>query len=43
MNRVRSVFDKSATKLVDQSISNAQIHASNEYLRVFARQQTNTF
>jgi hypothetical protein len=32
MDHVRSVFDKSAMKLVDQSIPNAQIHALNEYL-----------
>jgi hypothetical protein len=32
MDHARSVFDKAATKLVGQSISNALIHASNKYL-----------
>jgi hypothetical protein len=36
MDHARSVFDKSATKLVGQSISNGWIHASNEYLQTFA-------
>jgi hypothetical protein len=40
---VRSVFDKSAMKLVGQSISNGWIHASNEYLQTFTGQQTNAF
>jgi hypothetical protein len=30
MDDMRVVFKKSATKLVTQSISNAQIHAPNE-------------
>jgi hypothetical protein len=41
MDHARDVFDKSATKLVTQSISNARIHASNEYLQTFMGQQTN--
>jgi hypothetical protein len=32
---VRSVFEKSAHKLVSQAISNGQIHTSNEYLEMF--------
>jgi hypothetical protein len=32
MDHTRVVFEKSVTKLVTESISNAQIHASNEYL-----------
>jgi hypothetical protein len=40
---VSSVFNKCATKLVGESISNAQIHASNEYLQTFMGQQTNMF
>jgi hypothetical protein len=32
MDHARVVFKKSVTKHVTQSISNAQIHASNEYL-----------
>jgi hypothetical protein len=32
---VRSVFEKSAHKLVSQAISNGQIHASNKYLQMF--------
>jgi hypothetical protein len=43
MDHARSVFDKSATKLMGQSISNAWIHASNEYLQAFAGQLTNMF
>ena len=43
LDHARSVFDKSATKLVGQSISNGRIHASNEYLQTFVRQQTNAF
>jgi hypothetical protein len=35
MDHVSSVLDNSATKLVGQSISNAWIHASNEYLQTF--------
>jgi hypothetical protein len=41
MDHTRSVFDKSVMKLVGQSISNGQIHASNEYLQTFTGQQTN--
>jgi hypothetical protein len=37
------VFDKSATRLVGQAISNGQIHASNEYLETFTGQQMNMF
>jgi hypothetical protein len=37
------VFNKSAMKLVGQSILNVRIHASNEYLRTFTRQQMNMF
>jgi hypothetical protein len=40
---VRSVFEKSATRLVSQSISNGRIHASNKYLQTFEGQQTNVF
>jgi hypothetical protein len=37
------VFDKSATRLVGQAISNGRIHASNEYLETFMGQQMNRF
>jgi hypothetical protein len=37
------VFDKSAMKLMGQSISNGHIHLSNEYLQTFMGQQTNVF
>jgi hypothetical protein len=40
---MRSVFEKSATKLVGQSISNGQIHASNEYLQMVEGQQMGMF
>jgi hypothetical protein len=43
MDDMRVVFKKSATKLVTQSISNARIHAPNEYLQTFVGQQTNAF
>jgi hypothetical protein len=43
MDHARGVFEKSATKLVSQSIPNAQIHALNEYMQMFAGWQTNTF
>jgi hypothetical protein len=33
-DHARSVFKMSAHKLVSQSISNGQIHASNEYLQM---------
>jgi hypothetical protein len=32
---MKVVFENSATKLVTKSISNAQIHASNEYMQTF--------
>jgi hypothetical protein len=35
---VRSVFKKSAHKLVSQAISNGQFRASNEYLGTFEGQ-----
>jgi hypothetical protein len=40
---VRSVFEKSAMKLVGQSISNGRIHVSNEYLQTVEGQQTSSF
>jgi hypothetical protein len=40
---VRSVFEKSATKLVSQSISNGRIHASNEYFQMVEGQQMSVF
>jgi hypothetical protein len=43
MGHTRVLFEKCAMKLVTQSISNARIHASNEYLQTFARQQMNAF
>jgi hypothetical protein len=39
----RSVFEKSAHKLVSQAISNGQIHASNEYLETFEGQELGSF
>jgi hypothetical protein len=42
-DHVRSVFEKSAHKLVSQSISNGQIHASNEYLKTVEGQQLGSF
>jgi hypothetical protein len=39
----RSVFEKSATKLVSRSISNGWIQASNEYLQTVEGQQTSVF
>jgi hypothetical protein len=42
-DHVRSVFEKSAHKLVSQSISNGQIHASNEYLKIVEGQQLGSF
>jgi hypothetical protein len=36
---VRSVFEKSAHKLVSQSISNGWIRASNKYLQMVEGQQ----
>jgi hypothetical protein len=38
-----SVFEKSAHKLLSQSISNGQIHASNEYLQTVEGQQLGSF
>jgi hypothetical protein len=43
MDHARSVFDKSATKLMGQSISNGWVHALNEYLQTFTEQQMNMF
>jgi hypothetical protein len=40
MAHTRVMFEKNATKIVSQSISNAQIHASNEYLQNFEGQKT---
>jgi hypothetical protein len=40
---VRSVFKKSAHKLVSQAISNGQFRASNEYLGTFEGQQLGFF
>jgi hypothetical protein len=37
------VFNKNATKLVTQAISNARIEATNEYLMKFARQDLGVF
>jgi hypothetical protein len=42
-DHVRSVFEKNAHKLVSQSISNGQIHASNEYLQTVEGQQMGSF
>jgi hypothetical protein len=39
----RSVFEKSAHKLVSQAISNGQIHASSEYLETFEGQELGSF
>jgi hypothetical protein len=39
----RSVFEKSAHKLVSQAISNGQIRESNEYLEKFEGQQLGSF
>jgi hypothetical protein len=40
---VRSVFEKSAHKLMSQSVSNGWIHASNEYLQMVEGQQLGSF
>jgi hypothetical protein len=40
---MRSVFEKSATKLVCQSISNGRIDALNEYLQMVEGQQMGLF
>jgi hypothetical protein len=37
------VFEKSAHKLVSQSISNGWIHVSNEYLQTIEGQQLGSF
>jgi hypothetical protein len=37
------VFENNAHKLVGQSISNEQIHASNEYLQTIEGQQMGSF
>jgi hypothetical protein len=42
-DHVRSVFEKSAHKLVSQGISNGRIRASNEYLETFEGQQLGSF
>jgi hypothetical protein len=38
-DHAKSVFKKSAHKLVSQAISNGRIHALNEYLETFKGQQ----
>jgi hypothetical protein len=42
-DHARSVFEKSAHKLVSQSISNGQIRAPNEYMQTFEGQQVGSF
>jgi hypothetical protein len=42
-DHMRSVFEKSAHKLVRQAISNGRICASNEYLETFEGQQLGSF
>jgi hypothetical protein len=42
-NHVKSVFEKSAYKLVSQAISNGWICASNKYLETFEGQQLGSF
>jgi hypothetical protein len=42
-DHMRSVFEKSAHKLVSQSISNGRIRASNEYLQTVEGQQIGSF
>jgi hypothetical protein len=42
-DHVRGVFEKSAHKLMSQSISNGQIHTSNEYLPMVEGQQLGLF
>jgi hypothetical protein len=42
-DHVRSVFEKSATKLMGQSILNGRIHASNEYMQIVEGQQIVSF
>jgi hypothetical protein len=43
LDYMRSVFEKSAHKLVSQAISIGWIHASNEYLETFEGQQLGLF
>jgi hypothetical protein len=40
---VKSVFEKSAQKLMSQAISNGRISGSNEYLEMFEGQQLGSF
>jgi hypothetical protein len=40
---VRSVFKKSAYKLMSQAISNGRIRTSNKYLETFEGQQLGSF
>jgi hypothetical protein len=40
---MKSVFEKSAHKLVSQAISNGWIRASNEYMETFEGQQLGSF
>jgi hypothetical protein len=42
-DHTRSVFEKSAHKLVSQSISNGWIYTSNEYVQIVKRQQMGSF
>jgi hypothetical protein len=42
-DHVKSVFEKSAHKLVSQATTNRQIHTSNEYLETFEGQQLGSF
>jgi hypothetical protein len=42
-DHVKSVFEKSAHKLVSQAISNGRIRASNKYLETFEGQQLGSF
>jgi hypothetical protein len=42
-DHARSVFEKSAHKLVSQAISNGRIRTSNEYLETFKGQQLGSF
>jgi hypothetical protein len=42
-DHMKSVFEKSAHKLMSQAISNGRIRASNEYLEMFGGQQLGSF
>jgi hypothetical protein len=42
-DHMRIVFKKNAHKLMSQSISNGQIHASNEYFQTVEGQQMGSF